>query len=268
MAVTIDFSGQVVLVTGGATGLGFAISEAFGRAGAIIALNDLSPERVDRAVVDLSAAGIACRGYAADVRDANAVRGMVDRVVSELGVPATAVANAGIYPNTPFLDLSEEEWDRVIDINVKGVFLTCQTVARAMVAANRGGQLVAISSGAANTALWGWSHYCASKAAVVMLTKAMALELGGHGIRVNAVLPGYIDVPEGGEHLDEAYKSAARTAIPIGRSGEPADIARAVLMLASPLAGYVSGAALAVDGGSSAGRFGVRPIAEPGTAGF
>nr|MDQ3045730.1 SDR family oxidoreductase [Chloroflexota bacterium] len=126
----------------------------------------------------------------------------------------------------------------------------------------RGGQLLAIASGAANTAIWGWSHYCASKAAVVMLTRAMALELGGYGIRVNVVLPGYIDVPQGGAHLDEVYKHAARTTIPIGRSGEPTDIARAVLMLASPLAGYVSGAALAVDGGASAGRFGIRPIAQ------
>ncbi len=93
-----------------------------------------------------------------------------------------------------------------------------------------------------------------------MLTRAMALELGEHGIRVNAVLPGYIDVPEGGTHLDEAYKRAAREAIPIGRPGEPADIAGAVLLLASPLADYVNGAALTVDGGSGAGRTGVRPI--------
>lgn len=259
MTIPIDFSGQVVLVTGGASGLGFAISEAFGRAGATIALNDRSPDRAERAAGELSRAGTACRGFSADVRDAMAVRSMVDRVVTELGPPAVTVVNAGIYPNTPFLELPEEEWDRVVDTNLKGVFLTCQTVAKALVSANQGGQLLTISSGAANTAFWGWSHYCASKAAVVMLTRAMALELGGHGIRVNAVLPGYIDVPEGGEHLDEAYKHAARTAIPIGRPGEPTDIANAVLMLASPLADYMSGAVVAVDGGSSSGRTSVRP---------
>lgn len=97
----------------------------------------------------------------------------------------------------------------MLDTNVKGVFLTCQTVARVMVAAERPGQLVVISSGAANTAIWGWSHYCASKAAVVMLTRAMALELGEHGIRVNAMLPGYVDVPEGGAPLASAWPIAA-----------------------------------------------------------
>ncbi len=259
MAISFDFADQVVLVTGGASGLGFAIADAFGRAGATVALNDLSPERVQQAVAQLADAGINAHGFAADVRDASAVQEMVDRVVAAVGVPTVTVANAGIYPNTPFLEMTEEEWDRVLDTNLKGVFLTCQTVARAMVAARREGQLIPIASGAANAAFWGWSHYCASKAAVVMLTRAMALELGEHGIRVNTVLPGYIDVPEGGAHLDEAYKQAARTAIPIGRPGEPADIARSVLLLASPLASYVSGTAITVDGGSGAGRVGVHP---------
>lgn len=255
-----NFSGQVVLVTGAATGLGLAIAEAFGRAGARVAVNDLSAERVEAAVAQLSGQGIECCGFSADVRRSEDVRRMVDGIVAELGVPNVTVANAGIYPNTPFLDLSEEEWDRVMETNVKGVFLTCQAGARAMVAAGQSGSIVALSSGAANVAFWGWSHYCASKAAVVMLTKAMALELGEHGIRVNAVLPGYIDVPEGGAPLHEGYKEAARRAIPLGRPGEPTDIAQAVLMLASPAAGYVNGVALAVDGGSSAGRLGARPL--------
>lgn len=259
MAITFDFAGQVVLVTGGASGLGYAIAEAFGRAGATIALNDRSAERIQAATAALAEAGVIARGFAADVREGAAVREMVDEVVTGLGVPTVTVANAGIYPNTPFLEMSEEEWRGVLDINLTGVFLTCQTVAKALVAAKRGGQFVTISSGAANAAFYGWSHYCASKAAVVMLTRAMALELGEHGIRVNAVLPGYIDVPEGGAHLDDAYKEAARTAIPIGRPGEPADIANAVMMLASPLASYLSGAVVSVDGGSGAGRVGVRP---------
>ena len=259
MAISFGFSGQVVLVTGGASGLGFAIAENFGRAGATVALNDLSSDRVERASAELASSGIACRGFAADVRDARAVHRMVDQVVAELGVPDVAIVNAGIYPNTPFLEMTEEEWDRVMDTNLKGTFLTCQSVAKAMVSANRAGLLVTIASGAGNTALWGWSHYCASKAAVVMLTRAMALELGEHGIRVNTVLPGYIDVPEGGRHLDEAYKRAARSASPIGRHGVPGDVANAVLMLASPFAAYISGAALTVDGGASAGRIGVRP---------
>ena len=117
-----------------------------------------------------------------------------------------------------------------------------------------------ISSGAANAALWGWSHYCASKAAVAMLARAMALELAEHGIRHQRILPGYIDVEEGGSHLDEAYKSAARTAIPIGRPGTPEDIARAVLLLVSPLADYVTGTSALSSTAAAAPGVGVRPV--------
>ena len=257
----IDLAGQTALVTGGATGLGFAIAAELGRAGARIGLGDLSRERVDAACSCLAGEGIQCAGFVADVRDRSAVEAMVRGIDDRWGAPDIVVANAGIYPNTPFLDLSEEEWDRVFDINVKGTFLTCQVAARSMVTAGRrNGRMVVISSGAANAALWGWSHYCASKAAVAMLARAMALELAEHGIRVNAVLPGYIDVEEGGAHLDETYKAAARTAIPIGRPGTPQDIARAVLLLVSPLADYISGTSLVVDGGSSAGRIQVRQV--------
>jgi 3-oxoacyl-[acyl-carrier protein] reductase len=261
MSLSIDFTGQTVIVTGAATGLGFATAEAFGQAGARLALNDLTPERVEGARSRLAAQGIDAAGFPADIRDAAVVRHMVDAACAELGPPDVLVANAGIYPNTPFLDLTEEGWDRVLDTNLKGTFLTCQAVARAMIAAGRPGRIITLSSGAANTAYAGWSHYCTSKAGVVMLARAMALELGPHGIRVNAVLPGYIDVDEGGAHLAESYKTAARTAVPLGRPGEPADVARAILFLASPLADFVNGATLAVDGGSAAGRFGVRPTA-------
>ncbi len=262
MSTAFGFAGQTVLVTGAATGLGYAIAEAFGRAGARIGLNDLTSDRVERACAGLDAQGIVCQGVPADVRDASAVRRMVAEVAEALDVPDILVANAGVYPNTPFLDIAEEEWDQVLDINVKGVFLTCQTAARLMVKRGQGGRILTLSSGAANAASWGWAHYCASKAALVMLTKAMALELGEHGIRVNSVLPGYIDVEEGGRHLDEAYKSAARAAIPLGRPGQSADVANTILMLASPLADYVTGTTLVVDGGSSAGRLGVRPVAQ------
>lgn len=255
------FDGQVALITGAGTGLGFAIARAFGRAGARVALNDLDPARLADACARLAAESIGCSAHPADVRDAPAVARMVDAMVAETGVPDIVVANAGIYPNTPFLDVSPEEWDRVLDTNLKGAFLTCQAAARAMVAAGNGGCIVTVSSGAATTAARGWSHYCASKAALVMLTRAMALELGEHGIRANAVLPGYVDVAEGGSHLDPAYKAAARAAAPLGRPAEPEDVANAILLLASPLAGYVSGAVLAVDGGSGAGRVGVRPAA-------
>lgn len=253
---------RTVLVTGGATGLGLATARAFGRTGARIALNDLNEERVQRAVEELAGEGITAAGFAADVSDGVAVRSMVDAVVGDLGRIDVFVANAGIYPNTRFLDITEDEWDRVLDVNLKGCFLTSQAVAQAMVAEGRGGAIITLSSGAANNAIWGWSHYCASKAAVVLLTKTIALELAEHGIRVNAILPGYIDVPEGGAHLAEQYREAARSAVPLGRPGTPDDIANAALLLASPLAGYVTGTTLVVDGGSSAGRAFLRPTSQ------
>ena len=260
MSMQLDFTGEVVVVTGAATGLGYAIAQSFGALGARVALNDLTPHRVEAACQQLRARQIACRGYPADVRDGDAVAALIAAVESELGTPSVVVANAGLYPNTPFLDLSRAEWDRVIDTNVTGVFLVCQNAARAMVRANAGGRIIVISSTAARRATWGWSHYCTSKAAVVMLTRAMALELGARGIRVNAVLPGYIDVDEGGRPLSDDYRRAARAAAPRGRAGTPDDVARGVLLLASPLADYVSGACLVIDGGASAGPLGLRVV--------
>jgi 3-oxoacyl-[acyl-carrier protein] reductase len=193
------------------------------------------------------------------VRDASAVHTLVADVERELGPVDVAIANAGVYPVSSFLDMSEDEWDRVLDTNLKGVFLTCQAAARSMIRHGKAGRIVTLASGAANHAIWGWAHYCASKAGVVLLTKTMALELAEHGIRANSVLPGFIDVPEGGAHLSDEYKDRARSAIPL-RTGTPTDIANAVLMLASPLADFVTGTTLVVDGGSSSGKVGLRPV--------
>ena len=260
MSVHLDYNGEIVLISGGATGLGFAIARAFGLGGATIALNDLAEDRVAAACERLRGESIACGGYVADVRNAGVVSTLITDVEHELGVPSIVIANAGLYPNTPFLDMSEEEWDRVIDTNLKGVFLLCQAAARSMVRAGVGGRIIVISSTAAQRAVWGWSHYSASKAAAVMLTRAMALELGGHNIRVNAVLPGYIDVEDGGRHLSPTYREGARAAAPLGRPGSPDDVARGVLLLASPLADYISGAAVVIDGGASAGPAGLRVV--------
>ncbi len=259
MPIEIDFTDQVVLVTGGATGLGMAIATAFGNAGAHVALNDVSETRAAEACERLRSTGVTCREFPADVRDAAQMRRMIADVEAGMGPIDVVIANAGVYPVSSFLDMSEDEWDRVLDTNLKGVFLTCQAAARSMIRHGLAGRIVTLSSGAANHAIWGWSHYCASKAGVVLLTKAMALELAEHGIRANAVLPGFIDVEEGGAHLSEEYKDRARSGIPL-RTGQPADIANAVLLLASPLAGFVTGTTLVVDGGSSSGKIGLRPV--------
>lgn len=259
MTTEVSFSEKVVLITGGSTGIGLATAQAFGQHGAQIALNDLPGSKVYEAANDLAGRNINCQVFEADVRDAGEVSEMVAEVVLQFGRIDIFVANAGIYPVSGFLDLAESEWDRVIDTNLKGVFLSCQAVARAMVSKEQEGQIITISSGAANRAIPGWSHYCTSKAGVVMLTRAMALELAHHHIRVNSILPGYIDVDLGGAHLDPEYKATARSSIPLGRPGTPHDIANAVLMLASPLADFVTGAVLTVDGGSSVGNPRLRP---------
>ena len=259
MPVEIGFENQVVLVTGGATGLGFATATVFGKAGGRIALNDLNSERASHACAQLAADGISARPFPADIRDASAIRRMVDDIEQTMGPVDVLVANAGVYPVSSFLEMAEEEWDRVLDTNLKGVFLTCQAAARSMIRHQRAGRIITLSSGAANHAIWGWAHYCASKAGVVLLTKTMALELSEYGIRANAVLPGFIDVPEGGKPLSAEYKDRARSAIPL-RIGRPEDIANAVFLLASPLADFVTGTTLVVDGGSSSGKVGLRPV--------
>jgi 3-oxoacyl-[acyl-carrier protein] reductase len=251
--------GRIVLITGAATGLGFAIARAFGAAGDRVFVTDLTQERVDETVHSLRQREIDASGCVADVRDPAQVENQFDLVEVRFGTPEIVVANAGIYPNTPFLDLSVEEWDAVLEIDLRGAFLTCQSAARRMVSAGVRGHLIVMSSGAASTAFHGWSHYSAAKAGLVMLAKSMALELGAYGIRANAVLPGYVDVEEGGRHLSEEYRATSQTANPLGEPVQAADIADVVVMLASGWASAVNGAAISVDRGSSVGRHGIYP---------
>jgi NAD(P)-dependent dehydrogenase (short-subunit alcohol dehydrogenase family) len=189
-----------------------------------------------------------------DVRDAGSVAGFVDAAERALGPVTVAVANAGIYPNTPVLEMTPEEWDRVMETNVRGVFLTCQAAARSMVARGTRGKIVTLSSGAAQSGRVGAAHYCASKAGVVMFTKVLALELARHRINVNSISPGLIEVEGEVSPLSRDYVDALARSIPWGRVGTPEDIAHAALFLASPFAEYVSGEVLAVNGGTGAGR--------------
>jgi NAD(P)-dependent dehydrogenase (short-subunit alcohol dehydrogenase family) len=150
--------------------------------------------------------------------------------------------------------MAAEEWDRVMETNVRGVFLTCQAAARKMVAGGAGGKIVTIASGAAFSGRPGAAHYCASKAGVVMFTKVLALELAKHHINVNCIAPGLIEVEGEVSPLTAEYVETLTRSIPWGRIGSPQDIANAALFLASPLAEFITGEVLAVNGGSSAGR--------------
>lgn len=248
-----DYQDDIVLITGAGAGIGYGIAEAFLNAGAKIALGDYRQEALDRSVSRL---GESERVFAqtVDVRDSDSVYDFTAAAERQLGPVTIAIANAGIYPNTLVLDMDVEEWDRVMETNVRGVFLTCQAAARSMVASETRGKIITLSSGSYRSGRLGASHYCASKAGVVMFTKVLALELAAHKINVNCIAPGLIEVEGEVSPISVEYKSALTNSIPWGRIGEPQDIANAALFLASPYADFITGDVLSVNGGSSAGR--------------
>lgn len=248
-----DFTGHVVCVTGAASGIGLGIARAFYDAGANVMLGDVRPSALKSAMAEFADRS-RVTAHPVDVRDQESVGAFIRAGEAELGPLSIVVANAGIYPNTPVLELAQAEWDQVIETNLRGVFLTCQAAARSMVAHGTQGKIVTISSGAAASGRRGASHYCASKAGVQMFTKVLAMELAEHKINVNCVAPGAVTVDSEVSFSSEEYRAALLKTIPWGRSGVPGDIANAVMFLASPVSEFITGAVLAVDGGSSAGR--------------
>jgi len=248
-----DFNDHVVLVTGAGAGIGFGIAQAFHQAGARVALGDLREPGLARAAEQLGGSERVFT-HPLDVRDDRSVANFVLAAERSIGPITVAVANAGVYPNSPVLDMTTEEWDRVIETNLRGVFLTCQAVARRMVAQAMPGKLITISSGAYNSGRKGAAHYCASKAGVVMFTKVLAMELGQHRINVNCIAPGLVTVERNTNEVSDEYVRTLVATIPWGRPGSPEDIARAALFLASPFAEFITGEVLSVDGGSGTGR--------------
>ncbi|HEY3081675.1 MAG TPA: SDR family NAD(P)-dependent oxidoreductase [Chloroflexota bacterium] len=244
-------AGKVALITGVGQNIGRATARALAARGALVALNDLDGAKAARVVEELPSAARA-RALPGDVRDRSAVQALVEAVLAAYGRIDVLVNNAGRTSIAPLLEMTEADWDLELDSSLKGTFLASQAAARAMVARGGGGRIICLASTAAESARVGGASHCAAKAGIAMLVKVMALELGRHGITVNAVAPGL--VPSPAEVTSPAYRDAYRQMVPLGRLGEPEDIAGAIAFLASDAAAWINGAILPVDGGFLAGR--------------
>jgi glucose 1-dehydrogenase len=243
---------KVALITGASSGIGAGVAARFAAEGARVAVNYRPGSATDRDAAEAAAAGFASRSIAveADVSDRAQVEAMVDRVVRELGRVDVCVSNAGIEIKRDFLETTDEEWHRVLGVNLYGSFAVSQAAARAMVRQGGGGRLLFMSSVHEDIPFPGYTSYCASKGAVRMLMRNLAMELAPHRITVNNIAPGAIATPINRAVLEdpEAYRNAV-SEIPLGRFGTPEDVAAVAVFLASDEAGYVTGSTYYVDGG-------------------
>ncbi len=254
MTVSIDLSGQVALVTGAARGLGQATACRLAEAGAALVLVDREPEGLDQTARMAQERGVASLVVAGDVTDPLFADQAVEKALEEFGRLDVDVNAAGILTNSKVVELSDADWNRVMDINATGLMRCARASARAMVKGGRGGHIVNFASTSAHLAHENSAAYCASKAAVLLLTQTMATELGEFGITVNAISPGWMDTamirPWWDSHPREAKVLLRR--IPERRLGTADDVANTVLFLCSPLSSYISGAAIPIDGGFTA----------------
>lgn len=252
----LRFAGKVALITGGGRGIGAGISERFAQAGASVVVSYVRTESAAQEVAErIQAAGGQALAIRADVSRAEDVEGLVSQTVERFGRLDVLVNNAGVYPLSPLLDMADREWEQVLAANLTGTHYCTQRAARAMIELSTGrdngkssGSIINISSIEAASTAFAHSHYTAAKAGVEQYTRNAALELGGAGIRVNAVAPGLIDRPG----LAQAWPDGVKRwmdRVPLARLGTPEDIADACLFLASPLARWIKGVTLTVDGG-------------------
>jgi len=253
----IGLTGKVAIVTGGASGIGFAISYRLAEAGADILIVDVDGEKARQASQEFNGCGYRAKSMQCDVTCEEEVRNMAKTAAREMGGIAILVNNAGIYPRIPLAQMTGDDFEQVISVNLKGTFLCSREVSQRMIEQKRGGCIINIASiDAIHPSAEGLSAYDASKGGVLALTKSMALELGRHNIRVNAIAPGGILTEGLRSHLTgastdqgKAQLKAFMSRMPLGRMGRADDIGRVVLFLASDLASYMTGSLVVVDGG-------------------
>lgn len=248
-----DVSGDAVVVTGGSRGIGLAIARQFLSCGARVAIGGIDLAEVGLATEELvsSYGPNNIFGIAADISDPDAAEDLVNAAFRQFGRLDTVVANAGIDIIKPAIDYTVEEWDRVLDTNLRGAFFPAQAAAKRWIAQSYQGSIIFTSSIAAKAGVAGLAPYGASKGGIDQLVRNLAVEWAPHGIRVNAIAPGYVDNVMAGVtvHADPETEQRIRTFTPMGRRATVDEIAAPFVFLASPAASYITGAVLAVDGG-------------------
>lgn len=242
-----SLEGKIAFVTGASYGIGFAIASAYAAAGATIVFNDINQELVNKGLAAYEEKGIKAHGYVCDVTDEEAVQKTVAKIREEVGIIDILVNNAGITRDGLTLQMKEEDFDAVLDTNLKGAFCCCKAVYRPMMR-QRSGRIINMSSIVGLRGNPGQANYCASKAGLIGLTKSLAKELAARKVTVNAVAPGFIDTDMTAV-LSEQAKEAMLSTIPMAKLGQPEDVAHAVAFFASNEAAYITGQVLCVDGG-------------------
>lgn len=245
-------AGKAALITGASAGIGQAIARAFMAEGANLVVVARRGERLDELVQAAAQHGVRCIGVVGDVREEATAQAAVTQAVEAFGRIDILVNNAGVNIPKLALDVTEADWDRVLDINLKGLFFTTQAVGRVMVE-QKAGKIVNIASQMGVVGYWKRAAYCSSKAGVVNLTRVLAFEWAQYGIRVNAIGPTFVDTPLTRPMFEDAeFKADVLGRIPLGQLARPEDIACAVVYLASPASDMVTGHTLLVDGGWTA----------------
>ncbi|MDG2208400.1 MAG: 3-oxoacyl-[acyl-carrier-protein] reductase [Flavobacteriales bacterium] len=241
-------NGKVAIITGASRGIGKSIAQEFIRQGAVVAFTYRSSEEKARALeAELSANGGEVKGFQSDAAQMVEAEKLVNDVIEAFGTVDIVVNNAGITDDTLLMRMSEEQWDRVIDVNLKSCFALTKAVLRTMLKA-RSGSIINVSSVVGVQGNAGQANYAASKAGILGFTKSVALELGSRNIRCNAIAPGFIET-EMTAALDEAMVQGWRDAIPLKRGGKPEDVANLCVFLASDMSSYITGQTICVDGG-------------------